>query len=320
MNLYSNRTFGAIFSDSFSFYKSNFKHIFSNLFKLIWIPLLLVILSMFVLYRVADVSIKGNFDELFENLSTNSYSLLLSVAAALIFGLSALIFMVLSYSYMVVYLLLYAEKGNNFDYQEIIAGLKARAGKIIKFTLAIFLSVLGVVILLGVLVALFVSVLNFSNLALIIIMILFFFLLIAMMLIFVPYLGLSLHNAFMEYLSDTDLGLIECIGYGFRLSRSSFWKNVGSVIVMGFLINMIVGFVVAIPSYVILFGSLIMSGNMDNMESNLLLYYLVNTSLSYLMNTFSLPLIQSTMGIIYFSNVEHKEAYSSFKEIDEIGK
>ncbi len=320
MNLYKHRNFSAIFSDTMAFYKTNFKHIISNLFKLVWIPLVVMLISLFALYRTAGAISGGSFEELIDRFSFQGLPFKILLLAGFVFFLAALALSVLSYSYMVIYLLLYRDFNAQFSFKEISQSLQQKKGKIIKFAFALVLIIVLFVILFGGFFVFLFSLVNTGSGAFFIFFFLGLMLLFVLSIVFVPFISLSLHNAYIAYLDNADWSLMDCINYGFRLSRAQFWRNVGSVLVMTILVQMVSGFIVAVPSYVVLFGSFILSGNEADLENNFLLFYLVNTSLSMIVNIFILPLMQTNMGIIYFSSVEQTENTNAFKELEELGK
>lgn len=303
-----------------AFYKTNFKHIISNLFKLVWIPLVVLLISLFALYRTAGAISGGSFDELIDRFSFQGLPFKMLLLAGLVFFIAALIFSVLSYSYMVIYLLLYRDYNAQFSFNEISQALRQKKGKIIKFALSILLFFVLLIILFARFFAVFFALINNGSGVFFVFFFLGLMLFFILSIVLVPFITLSLHNAYIAYLDNESWSLMDCFNYGFRLSRAQFWRNVGSVLVMTLLVQMVSGFIVAIPSYVVLFGSFILSGNEADLEHNFLLFYLVNTSLSMIVNIFILPLMQTNMGIIYFSNVEQTENTNAFKELEELGK
>lgn len=320
MNLYKHRNFSAIFSDTMAFYKTNFKPIISNLFKLIWIPLVVMLISLFALYRTAGAISGGSIEELIDRFSFQGLPFKMLLIAGFVFFVAAILFSVLSYSYMVIYLLLYRDYNAQFTFKEISQSFREMKGRIIKFALAIILFFILLMILFG---GFFVALFSLINVGSGVFFVFFFLglmLFFVLSIILIPFITLSLHNAYIAYLDNESWSLMDCINYGFSLSRAQFWRNVGSVLVMTLLVQMVSGFIVAIPSYVVLFGSFILSGNEADLQNNFLLFYLVNTSLSMIVNIFVLPLMQTNMGIIYFSNVEQKENTNAFKELEELGK
>ncbi|MBX9450068.1 MAG: hypothetical protein KL787_10290 [Taibaiella sp.] len=320
MNLYKFRDFGMIFSDTFAFYKRQFKKLYSGLFRLIWIPLVLFLASLFVVSRLLDVSVIGKIEDLSGLSDIGTGMLLLSGLGGLILLISSVLLSLFTYSYTVSYLLLYRDYKDDFDYKDIVATMRMKSGKIIKYFLMLLALGFAAILLFSGLMLLMFAAISGSNELLIVILVIFLFLLVVSMLFLVPYVTLSIHNGFIEYMSTEGEGIWTCLNAGFRITRNSLGKNVGSYLVMSILVQIVSGFIAAIPSYLILFSAMMSGADDTAMMESMFLYYVVNIGLNVIVSTMVLPLLQTNMGIIYFSNQEQSEYIQSYSEIDEIGQ
>ncbi len=299
MQLSQKRSFGDYFSDTFGFLRENGKHYFKNYFIIIGIPVAIMIgltvLMSSTLYRM--LSYKGNFNEIIEGYMGDNIGLLLLFA--IVFFIVAMIFSVIQYSYTPLYLILYNEKGKDFDYKDIARSIfREKIGKILVFFIVSSLLLIPVGIVMG---------------------IAFLILLITVVGIFIPIAALSLWYtmAFMAYLKD-DKSIGESFTYTWKMIFHKFWKNVGAVAIF-MLAVLFISF--GFQMIVSLFTNIATMGTLNNdPNSTLIILIVVGTSVvSQMVSVFLQIFLQLMQGIVFFSIEEEIENKASIQEIDNIG-
>jgi len=277
MQLLKIRDFSAFFSDTFQFIKENARHFFINYFTINGIFLILTLLKHY-------------------------FSSPLNVTSWMFewgFLLFSLLFGVINWSFVTIYMILYNEKGTNFNHKDIIAYYKANISKIVIYILVSILIAIPVII------------------------VFYIVLLITMITIVGPFLIYAAlftwySLAFYEYLYS-DRPVFDCFGYAFTLIKKKFWAITSSTALLYLIISIIYGFAL---------GALGVFSVFTNMNStNFLEKYMefarvFSTSKVMIMMTFLsilYVLMQVVQGIVYFSQKELVEHISANKSIDEIG-
>lgn len=299
MQLSQKRTFGEYFSDTFGFLRENGKHYFKNYFIIIGIPvaimIALTVLMSSTLYRM--LSYRGNFNQIIEGYMGDNMGLLLLFA--IVFFVVAMVFSVIQYSYTPLYLILYNEKGKDFDYKDILSSIfREKIGKILIYLIVSTLLLIPVGIVMG---------------------IAFLILFITVVGIFIPTAALSLWYtmAFIAYLKD-DKSIGQCFTYAWQMLFHKFWKNVGAVAIF-MLAVLFISF--GFQMIVSMFSNIATLGTLDNDPSSTLLIFIVvgTTVLSQMVSIFLQVFLQLMQGIVFFSIEEEIENKASILEIDNIG-
>lgn len=281
MQLLQRRTFSEFFSDTFKFLTENGKHFFLNYFIINGVFL---IISLVKSYFTGTGSVFPFFVE-------GLYILFI------------IMFSIVNWSFVTIYLILYNEKGLDFNYQDIIQSFKQHIGKILIFILVCILISIPVGIVIG-LVG-FVLAITFIGIVLL------------PMLYAIAVLWISM--AFYEYLY-TGRPVFDCLGYSFKLMSKKFWSANGSVALFLVVFMMLYIFIMGIAGMFNMFIDINSPAKTleatQNFQKTLMspLYLILLTVISVLGVA-----IQVNQGIVYFSQKELLENIQANKSIDEIG-
>lgn len=305
MQLYKHRDFGLMFSDTFTFIKENGKHFLGNYFRIMGIPLLILIIISYFFFKYYSSFTNNAIIRADNGIGSDVMlpgGMLAFSGIVLLFMIAFFVIYSISFAFAPTYLNLYSHYGSNFNHKDIIATMKSRSSKIIKFSLLLIplLIVMSIPLILGSLI-LMITIIGILALPL-----------------FWGYFMLSIHTAYMEYLS-TESDYMESMYFGFGIIRKNFWKSVGNAVLTYFIIQMVVSMVTFIPYYIYLFSQVALgTGNEDPTQfiSVTVVYYIVSSLISIIIGS----LIQINQGIIYYSLVDERSNVSSYSEIDEIGK
>ncbi|PLX08235.1 MAG: hypothetical protein C0596_08065 [Marinilabiliales bacterium] len=298
MQLLKKRSFGDFFNDTFTFIKQNGKHYFKHYFILTGIPIAIMTIISFAFGStiVRMASYRTGFDNVIEDFM-HEYAMLFILLAAVV-GIIAIIFSIIQYTYTPAYLILYNEKGKDFDFKDIFRFIfKEKIGKIIIYILFVMVIIIPVGLLFG-------------------IVSLIFLLTIIGVLIPISAFNLWFTMAYFTYLKD-DKSVGSSFGYAWNLMFNKFWRNVGSLAIFTLMILLLSwGF----NAFVSIFTNLATLG-MDNQSSGVFAIILLvgSMALYQIVNFFLQIALQLMQGIVYFSLVEEKENTSTYNEIDQIG-
>ena len=278
MQLLQQRDFSQFFSDTFKFIKENGKHFFTNYF---------IINGIFLILQFVK----------------NYYTGQLVVFPALVeflYLVLILVFSVVNYTFVSIYMILYNERGTNFNYMDIIAYYKENAGKI-----AIF-------ILMSIIIAIPAGIVFYIVLLLSLITIVGPFLVYAA---FVVWFSM----AFYEYLF-TNKGVTDCFGYAWTLLTKKFWAITGSTALLFLIIIVIFGFMMSLTGVFSSFADMNNTDPLGNIQKIQQAFFSPVTLVVTTFFTVFMVTLQITQGIIYFSQKELLENISANNEIDQIGK
>lgn len=307
MQLYKKRDFGELFNDTFAFIRQNGKHFFGNYFKLIGIPLVILIFVTYFFMRYYMSFINN----IVENSTSQNFGVdvLMPGGIAAFGGLALLFFIVMmiigavSYSYTPVYMSLYNQYNQDFTSKDIWATIKKRAGKIAVF----FLLMIPVGILLGIVLGIGAVILAVTIIGILAIP------------IWIGFIALSVHTAFMEYI-NTESDYMESMSFGFSIIRKNFWTTVGNATLTYFLISIVVGLITSIPYYIYMFTQMATGTNPEEQVMKItgvtVVFYTISMIVSFLTNV----IVQINMALIYYSVVEKDNNVSAFDEIEQIGE
>ena len=278
MQLLKQRDFSAFFSDTFKFIKENGKHFFTNYF---------IINGIFLIIQLVKNYYVGQ-------------GVILPAVFELLYLVFAMFFGVLNWTFVTIYLLLYNERGLDFDYKDVLAYYKENLGKIIVFLLVTILLAIPIMIVFYI--ALIISVITIIGP---------FFLYATLLLVF----SLS----FYEYLY-TNKGIIDCYTYSFTLIFKKFWATTGSTALLFVIIALIYGVALTLTG---VFSSFINMNSNDPLDSIRMFQQAFSAPATLVVLTFVsilAVLLQISQGIIYFSQKELLENISTKDSIDQIGK
>lgn len=282
MQLLKIRDFSALFTDTFQFVKENAQHFFLNFF--IFNGLFIILYSGFNAFVLKN--------------ATDQNNLPLIVAYVLVILFLGIIYWV----FTPIYMILHQQKGDQFNYNDILNYMTSHIGKIISFLLISFLMsiVIGTALIL-------------LSLLLIITIVGIF----ALPLVFSAF-SLWFQLTFMEYLT-TDKTYFDAMGYAFSLTTKNFWANVGSNALMQLIIIVLYYLGIAI------FGLMSAFSEMGTNEAEVLEKMQAMFSSPAFMIIIALMLIASTLvainaGIVYFSQKESFEKIAAHSSIEELGQ
>jgi len=280
MQLLKIRGFSEFFTDSFQFIKINAVHFFTNYF--IINGLFLILYFVFNYFNSNDSQLPGFL---------------------VVIGVILLIFFyIINFSFVPIYMILYQEKGTQFNHNDILKYMSQNAGKILIFVL------ITLILSIPIFIAFYISAIL---VAITIVGILFLPLLFAAFFLW-------LQMTYYEYLYSNK-NYFDCMGYGFTLFTKKFWATTASTALL-YTIIMVVYFLAL--GFTGFFSSLLeinftdpesIAGIETIFKSPVVL--IIGTAVSVLY-----ALINISQGIIYFSQKELLEGIQTKLNIDDIGK
>lgn len=310
--LYKKRDLSANFSDTITFFKSFGKHFFKNYFVINGIFLMILVVLIYFISKIYMEAVFSSITDLNHNpnylLDYFNNNIFLILGGFVITFLLIIILSMLNISFPIIYLKLYEKNNsNNFSTQEIIQGLKANVGKMIKF----FLGILFIIMPLSFIV--------FGLLFLLCLILIGIPLIIIVGSAFMSWITLSYYEYILKKVS-----FFTALSNGFRLVKQQFWTIVGTTFLMMLLVQIIQGFITIIP-YIFSVIWMLVSSRTPGWNSQtetfstmgILMAFIMVFSilLSYIFNNF----IIINQGLIYYSLQEEKENNSTKNQIDLIG-
>ena len=307
--LFKKRKFSDYISDTFTFFKENGKHFLTHYFiingALLLILLVLTYFLFKVYFEVIFSSIGTNVPNFLEDYFNNNIGLIIGI---FFFFIIVLLFVsLISYSYPIIYLQLFAKnKGPHFATREMIQLLKAKLGKMILFFLVLIgLSLTVGLLIMALLVALFFVVIG-----------------IPLAFILLPALIVFIQMSFYDYLNE-EIGIFEAFGRGLKKLKQNFWPITGSTIVMYVIIQTVSSIFIAIPyifGMIQLFTDVQSSGSPEADSLSffgimMVVVMCISILASFILN--NIMVVNS--GIIYYSLRDENENISVLSDIDLIG-
>ena len=278
MQLLKQRDFSAFFSDTFLFIRENGSHFFINYFTINGVFLLVTFLKSYFI-GVGET---------------------LPVMIEFLYVLFAFLFGVLNWTFVTIYMIIYSERGLDFNDKDILDYYKQNIGKIIVFLLVTILLMIPIIIVF------------YIAMLILLITIVGPFLLYAALFIW-------LALAFYEYLY-TDKPIFDSYGYAWKLFTKKFWATTGSTALLYFVVLIIYGVALSLTG---LFSSFLEMNSTDALDLAMKLQKgFRQPAVLVVMMFFSvlLVILQVSQGIIYFSQKEQLENISAKDDIDQIGK
>ena len=310
MQLYKSRSFGEYFQDTFSFIRQNGGHLYKNFFIVNGIfILILMVLGYFFSKFYTDVVFGGiinNNPNAIENYMNENLGVF--ILFAILFVSVGLISMVISYSYVPIYLKLYAKNGNkDFNASDIIHQYKISIGKILIFLVCGIVMAIPILIVAGIVsFVLMITIVGFLLLPLVI-----------------GGISLFYQGTLMEYI-EAKKGIWNSFGYSWNLMGSKFWAAIGSVGLF-FLMSYIAQNVISlIPYFAFMIDMLagVESGStVDPQEigKSMTVIMLVIFVLTYFVGMLLNIIVQVNQGIVFYSLKEDIENINTKSDIDLIG-
>lgn len=310
MQLYKSRDFGLFFQDTFAFLKQNGTHLFKNFFIINGIFLLILMVmgyffSKFYMDVVFGGIINGNPNAIDDYMNENAGLFILLFLVFIIVGLVAT---VISYSFVPIYLKLFAEHGDKtFNAAEIINEYKTNIGKIFIFLICGIILAFPLTIVAGILLfVLAITLIGFLLMPLVI-----------------GGFSLLYQGTLMEYFQNKK-SIWESFGYSWTLISTKFWPAVGCVGLF-FLMSYIAQNVIALIPYFLFIVDMItetQSGvNPDPQELGksmtvmMVAIFLITFFVSSILNV----IVQVNQGVVFYSLKEDNENINTKSDIDLIG-
>ena len=306
MIFHKKRDFGELISDTFEFFKiygKNYLKTYLSINGGILILLLILIGVGFkdIIGQTFSSNLAGEsyyFEEYFDQ---NSGELI--IVSILVIALIFLLSMV-SYAFPVLYMDAASKtKRNDFTVNEMFEMLKGKVGEMIIFSILSFLILLPLMLL------------AFGVSAVLIFLIVGIFLIIALIPIFTTVVNFTL----FDYLT-TENQYFNALSraFGFVFSKN-FWKYLGAVIVMYFLIQIIVSVFSIIPAFIIEFSTTTLD-NGEEMSNAMVVLLIVSYSLSIIVSLIASNAIYVMTGFMYYDSREDLQREVHYDEIDSIGR
>ena len=306
MIFHKKRDFGELISDTFEFFKiygKNYLKTYLSINGGILILLLILIGVGFkdIIGQAFSSNLAGEsyyFEEYFDQ---NSGELI--IVSILVIALIFLLSMV-NYAFPVLYMDAASKtKRNDFTVNEMFEMLKGKVGEMIIFSILSFLILLPLMLL------------AFGVSAVLIFLIVGIFLIIALIPIFTTVVNFTL----FDYLT-TENQYFNALSraFGFVFSKN-FWKYLGAVIVMYFLIQIIVSVFSVIPGFIMGFSTATLD-NGEEISNAMVILLIVSYSLSIIVSLIASNAIYVMTGFMYYDSREDLQREVHYDEIDSIGR
>lgn len=310
--LFKKRNFSELVGDTFSFFRMHGKHYYRNYFIINGGFLLVLMVLIYILFKIIFEGIFSNGLNSFSPDTDNhmaafiNENLPLIVGISIFAGLIALFLTLITYAFPVAYLDL-LQKKRDFSTGEIIEAIKGKFGKIVLFFIA-SLFVLIPIMMIGI-------VLSFAMV--------FILIGIPLLFIIIPAMMCWFSLSFYDYIS-TENGYFDALGNGFRLLKQKFWPAVGSTAVMYLILQIVIGFVSMIPYFIGIFSLITtMENTPGKPDAEGFSFFIIMMGLmmvlSLLLNFILQNLLLVNQGIIYYSLREENENNTPKSEMDLIG-
>lgn len=306
--LYKNRNFNEIISDTFNFFKVHGKNYFSNYIAINGGILLVLIVLLYFFMKVF-------FDGLFSNGTPNTESYIENYLAQnfnLFIGYGILAFVLIliltfvSNLYPIAYLKL-VEKNEETNLKNILNYIKSKIGKsLIFFFLSLVVLFPLAMILMALCIALCFIIIGFP-----------------LLFIVIPAIFISIYFSYYNYITTND-GYFDSIAKGYKLFMKKPWPLIGSTFVVYMIVNTLVTFVSFIPYFAGIFSLFlnIETQNRENIQDGITfavimfgLTFVLSITLNYLLQN----IISVNQGIMYYTMINETENKSAISEIDQIG-
>ncbi len=305
MELYKERDFGAIISDSFLFFKKNGKNYFKNYLAINGGLLLLLILLIVVGFNdIISQFFQSNMGDrpfIFEQFFEENPIIFISISLLIV--ILFIIIGVINYTFPIVYLDLYGKLNRaDFSVSELVDKLRNNIGKMLIFMIfTIFILTPLAFVVLG---------LN----------ILLIFLIIGLFLFLITFPAITNITNFtlFDYIL-TEKGIFDAFGTAFKIQFSkNFWKYIGVTLVLYLIIQIATFIFTFFPAFFAGIGSAV-----NPSEGGLpivTIITIVTYVLSMVVSLIASNIIYIATGFMYFDSRKDLHQMEHFKEIDSIGQ
>ncbi len=319
IQFYKKRDFGSLISDTFNFFAQHGKNYLKNYFYICGILSIIFVAIAVIGYREFFMQLMGSnldgetylFEQYFQN---NLPILILVVGILLIFGI---LISVLSFCFPVFYLKRLTETGNtNIKPDELIQDFKSNSGKII-------ILILGMIFIVAPLVMVFMGL----SVALMLLIVGFFLLLFA-----VPAI-VNINNFLMYDYFNTNKGFFNSLGTAIKAQfsypknhgKSPFWKYWGSMAILMFINQIVLGIFTMIPMMIFQFSLISSMSEKGGFEENpfdgamgitFFILYGISLVVSFLLNN----VILVASGLMYYDHRTDLHQKVDLLEIESIGQ
>lgn len=307
MIFYKKRDFGELIGDTFNFFKKYGKNFIWNYLLINGGVVILFFITVVIGYgEIIKQFIGGNIQGeayIFENFFNDNQGLL--IITSLIILVLMILLGLIAFSFPAIYMKKVAETGKEkLTTEEIISGLKENVGKLIIFFLGttfilapIYMVMMGVLTVLG--------------------MMLVGYLL---MLIAVP-IFLNIVNLSLFHMIHTDEGFFASVGKAISMQFSnSFWKYVGSTIVLYIIIQLAMSILLIIPVAALVFVVFSMDAGASEASMFMIVISMIVYFLAILVGMLQMNLLYVNTGFLYYDGREDLQREASISEIDQIGQ
>lgn len=305
MQLYKQRLFGELISDTFNFFKEHGRNYFKNYILINGLVIILLVVVMVFAFKdifamIFSSNMQGGNSYMFEQyFSENMDSLIISgIAMFLIILLLSLV----NYTFPVLYMKRLAEFGRKeITTDEMITDIKKNVWKFLKFFLWSLISLVPILII--------ASLLSFALMFIII----GFFLFLLLMPVFVNVFNFTFFDYFI-----TNKGFIASLKEGFRIQFSKFWTYFGSITIVYIILNVISYVFTMLPMSIIIgagFVAPIDNGSNGVMIVILFIIYFISIIMSLLLSN----IVFINAGLMYYDSRTDLHRKLDLEEIDTIG-
>lgn len=309
MQLYQSRGFSEFFQDTFAFLKTNGKHFFKHYLIIngVFLIIMMVIMYFFTKFYTSVIfgGMLGNNPTIIDDYMNENFGLF--IVLAFVFVIIALIAGIISFSFVPLYLKMYAERdGQNFGTTELVEAYKSNLGRIFIFLACGLLISFPLIILMGI--GMFILIITIVGILLVPVLIGAF--------------SLFYNMTLMEYL-EKKRGIWDSFGYAWTLMTSKFWASVGCVglfYLMSYIVQSFFSLIPYIFGMASLFTTIENGGNtQEAVSATMTIVMLAVFFISFFVGTILGVIVQLNQGIIFYSLKEDHENINTKSVIDQIG-
>lgn len=306
--LYKNRNFNELISDTFNFFKTHGKNYFANYIAINGGILLVLIVLLYFFIKIfydglfANGAIKQG--TAFENYFLENIELFIG------YGIGAfiliLILSLINSLFPIAYLKL-IEQNQETNATNIWKYIKSKIGKSIIFLLLSIVTIMPIA-----------AILMFLSFALV-----FLLIGIPLILIVIPAVFTCFSFAYYNYITTND-GYFDSVSKGYKLFIKKPWPLIGSTLIIYLIVNTVVSFISFIPYFIGIFSMLfnIETQNINNQQDTISfmiimvgITFILSISLNYLLQN----IVSVNQGIMFYTMLDVTENKSKNSEIDLIG-
>ncbi len=310
MQLLKNRDFGDYFSDTFQFFKENFKGLILNFFKLQGIPfILLIIAGYFYGNMMSEQVANGMMD--YDTSDPEAAAAQMGQIMATYLSAPFLILMILgcissiiSANYIPIYMELYRTNQGDISFSDIINKFKENGNQILILTLVLILLFIPIYIAFAI--VFFISLFTIIGW------------------IFVLGFCVSYFSLIWFDANYYKSGGFKTLGNTLTLFKGNFFKITGATTILLFIFMLIY--------YIILIGVMMLAAGseslIESMLSNpaaiyseeMIVAITIMQTIGLIIGTAITLLIQIQQGVIFYSRINEIEQVSEYEDINSIGE